>query len=69
MALAPALALALAPTLTLTHTAQVFPFLELRSAAVDLRDGSDFSRAETERRVAAQLDTLIEQGVRPAIHH
>jgi len=46
---------------------EVFPFFELRSAAVDLRGGGDFSRAETKRRVAAQLDTLIEHGVRHAV--
>ena len=31
------------PTLTPTPT-QVFPFFELRSAALDLRDGTPFSR-------------------------
>ena len=43
---------------------EVFPFFELRSAALDLRDGTPFSRAETRKRVAAQLDTLAEKGVR-----
>jgi len=46
---------------------EVFPFMELRAAAVDLRDGSRFSREETTRRVAAQLDTLIETKVRHVV--
>lgn len=45
----------------------VFPFYELRSAAVDLRMGGDFSAAETTRRIAAQLDTLVEAGVRHVV--
>ena len=45
----------------------VFQFFELRSAAVDLRDGSRYDHTETRRRVAAQLDTLIERGVRHAV--
>ena len=32
-----------------------------------LRDGSSFSRAETTRRVGAQLDTLADKGVRHAV--
>ena len=47
--------------------AEVFPFLELRAAAVDLRDGARFSRGETARRVGAQLDTLIEKKVRRVV--
>jgi hypothetical protein len=46
---------------------EVFPFFELRSAAVDLRGGGAFSRTETRKRVAAQLDTLVEQGVRHVV--
>jgi len=46
---------------------QVFPFFELRSAAQDLRDGSSFSVAEAQKRIAAQLDTLIKHNVRHAI--
>ncbi len=46
---------------------EVFPFYELRAAAVDLRSGEPFSRKETQRRVAAQLDTLAEAGVRHAV--
>lgn len=46
---------------------EIFPFLELRAAAVDLRDGSRFSRDETARRVAAQLETLIEKKVRHVV--
>jgi hypothetical protein len=43
---------------------QVFPFLELRAAAQDLRDGSTFDTNECRRRVAAQFDTLQERGIR-----
>jgi len=46
---------------------EVFPFYELRAAAIDLRDGSRFDAAETERRITAQLDTLAEVGVRHAV--
>ena len=46
---------------------QVFPFFELRAAAQDLRDGSSFSVAEAEKRIAAQLDTLIKNNVRHAV--
>jgi hypothetical protein len=45
----------------------LFLFFELRSAAVDLSDGRAFDRAETTKRVAAQLDTLIEAGVRHVV--
>lgn len=47
--------------------ADVFPFYELRAAAQDLRDGSPFSVEDARRRIAAQLDTLIGQGVRHAV--
>ena len=46
---------------------QVFPFFELRAAAVDLRDGSPYDGAEMGRRVAAQFDTLEKHGVRHAV--
>lgn len=46
---------------------QVFPFFELRAAAQDLRDGSYFSTAEAEKRIAAQLDTLIKHNIRHAV--
>jgi hypothetical protein len=46
---------------------QVFPFFELRAAAQDLRDGSDFDRQDTRRRVSAQLHTLREHGIRHAV--
>lgn len=46
---------------------EVFPFYELRAAAVDLRDGSPFDREEMRRRVSAQLDTLVDGGVRHAV--
>jgi hypothetical protein len=45
----------------------VFPFYELRAAAVDLRRGGAYVHEETVRRVSAQLDTLIAAGVRHAV--
>lgn len=46
---------------------EVFPFFELRAAAQDLRGGRIFDEAEARRRIAAQLDTLVEAGVRHAV--
>ena len=46
---------------------EVFPFYELRSAADDLRDGRPFDPDGTRRRIAAQLATLRESGVRFAV--
>ena len=46
---------------------EVFPFYELRAAAVDLRDGGQFDAAETRRRIDAQLHTLSDAGVGHAV--
>ena len=46
---------------------EVFPFYELRAAAVDLRTGGEFDPRETRARVDAQLHTLIDAGVRHAV--
>merc|ERR1712048_31299 len=52
---------------------EVFPYYEMRAAAMDCReldDGSslnEFSEADCDRRVAAQLDTLIEARVRHVV--
>jgi uncharacterized protein (TIGR02452 family) len=46
---------------------QVFSFFELRAAANDLRDGSDFEPADARRRIRAQLDTLHHHGIRHAV--
>jgi hypothetical protein len=46
---------------------EVFAFYELRAAAVDLRSGEPYDHKETCKRVAAQLDTLIEAGVRHVV--
>ena len=46
---------------------EVFPFYELRASAQDLRNGSAFCVDDARRRVAAQLDTLSEQGVRHVV--
>jgi hypothetical protein len=46
---------------------EVFPFYELRAAAVDLRSGEPYDHKETCKRVAAQLETLIEAGVRHVV--
>jgi len=45
----------------------IFPFYELRAAAQDLRDGKQFDEEEARKRIAAQLDTLREKGVRYAV--
>lgn len=45
----------------------VFPFLELRAAAVHIKDPSLYDAAEMQRRVDAQLDTLVAAGVRHAV--
>jgi hypothetical protein len=45
----------------------IFPFVELRAAAVDLRDGRAFDPVETRRRIADQLDTLIDHKIRHAV--
>ena len=46
---------------------EIFPFYELRAAAVDLRGGKRFNEDEMRRRIRAQLDTLVEAGVRHAV--
>ena len=46
---------------------EVFPFFELRAAAQDLRDGSDFNPHDTRRRISAQLHTLHERGIRHVV--
>jgi len=47
----------------------VFPFFELRSAAVDMRGASQksYDDAELRKRIAAQLDTCREAGVRHVV--
>jgi len=46
---------------------EIFPFLELRAAAVDLSKGGAFDLRECRRRIDAQLDTLIVAGVRHVV--
>jgi Microbial-type PARG, catalytic domain len=46
---------------------QVFPFLELRAAAQDLRNGSDFDPLDSRRRVSAQLNTLRDHRIRHVV--
>jgi hypothetical protein len=46
---------------------EVFPFFELRAAAQDLRDASRFSESNARQRIAAQLDTLVDQEVDHAV--
>jgi hypothetical protein len=46
---------------------EVFPFFELRAAAQDLRDGSEFDPSDARRRVAAQLETLRDRGIRHVV--
>ena len=46
---------------------QVFPFFELRAAAQDLRNGSDFDAGDARKRIAAQLDTLRDHQIRHVV--
>ena len=46
---------------------EVFPFMELRAAARDRRDGSPFDAHDARRRIQAQVDTLKEAGVRHVV--
>jgi hypothetical protein len=46
---------------------EVFPFFEMRAAAQDLRGGSSFDRDDARRRIAAQLDTLLDHDIRHAV--
>lgn len=46
---------------------EVFPFYELRAAAQDLRDGSEFDPDDARARIGAQLDTLRAQRVRHVV--
>jgi hypothetical protein len=46
---------------------EIFPFYELRAAAVDLSKGGHFDKSECRRRIDAQLDTLIEANQRHVI--
>jgi hypothetical protein len=46
---------------------QVFPFLEMRASAQDLRGGMTFSETEARRRIVAQFDTLKDHGIRHVV--
>jgi len=46
---------------------EVFPFYELKAAAVDLRGDREFNENELARRIRAQLDTLIENKQRHVV--
>ena len=46
---------------------EVFPFVELRAAAQDLRDGSPFDDDNARNRIAAQLETLRRHRLRHAV--
>lgn len=53
---------------TWLEDADIFPFYELRAAAVDLRGSREgFNEEEMARRVRAQLDTLAAAGVRHVV--
>lgn len=45
----------------------IFGFFELRASAQDLRGGSPFDASDARRRIAAQLDTLRNAGIRHAV--
>ena len=47
--------------------AEVFPFFELRSAAQDCRNGALFSASNARQRIAAQLETLMDHGIRHVV--
>jgi len=46
---------------------EIFPFYELRAAALDLRGGRPFDWDQAHARIAAQLDTLVAADVRHAV--
>lgn len=46
---------------------EIFGFYELRSAAQDCRRGVRFDEASARKRIAAQLDTCIEKGIRDVV--
>jgi uncharacterized protein (TIGR02452 family) len=46
---------------------EVFPFYELRAAAVSLHNASEFSESETRARIQAQLETLHDNKIRHAV--
>jgi hypothetical protein len=46
---------------------ELFPFYELRAAAMDLRDGRRFDPELARAKIDAQLDTLIDADVRHAV--
>jgi hypothetical protein len=46
---------------------EVFPFFELRAAAQDLRDGSEFDPDDARRRISAQLNTLGAHRIRHVV--
>lgn len=46
---------------------EVFPFLELRAAATDLRGGLPYDPAEMRKRIRAQFDTLSEARIRHVV--
>jgi hypothetical protein len=46
---------------------ETFPFFELRASAQDLRDAPGFDAGLARRRIAAQLETLREHGIRHAV--
>lgn len=45
----------------------MFPFFELRAAAQDLRDSSEFNPADALRRIAAQLNTPRDQRIQHVV--
>jgi len=46
---------------------EVFPFIELRAAAQDLRGGESFDVEDARKRIRAQLVTLRNHGIRHAV--
>jgi hypothetical protein len=46
---------------------QIFPFYELRAAAMDLRNGTPFDPVDGRQRIASQLETIKAGGIRYAV--
>lgn len=46
---------------------EIFPFYELRSAAMDLRNGQPFNKEQSKKIIKAQFDTLVENNIQHVV--
>jgi hypothetical protein len=46
---------------------EIFPFYELRSAAMDLRNGQAFDNEQSKKIIRAQFDTLVENNIQHVV--